>query len=153
MAGPSPKPTKIRALEGNPSRRPLNKREPKIVAGIQSRPEWLLPEAKREWVRVCGELESIGLLTAGDRGVLAAYCQAWARWVTLEQFITENGETQTVESKANGTYEQARPQVAMAQKWFQLMMTALSKLGISPADRSKVSVPERKGDELDALLG
>ena len=153
MPGPAPKPTRIRALEGNPGKRAMNRREPQSTRGIQSRPEWLLPEAKREWGRICGELESLGVLTAVDRGVLAAYCQAWARWAAFEQFITENGETQVIESKANGTYEQPRPQVAMAHKYYQLMMTAAGKLGISPADRSKISAPEKKGDDLDALLG
>lgn len=152
MPGPAPKPTKLKLLEGNPGHQRINRKEPQPAEGIQSRPEWLLPEAKREWVRVCGHLEAIGLLAVVDRGVLAAYCQAWARWVEAEQYITQHGATMQVESKANGVYDQPRPQVAMAQKYYQLMLSAGAKLGLSPADRTRLSTPEPKRDPLEDLL-
>ena len=153
MAGRNRKPTAIKILEGNRGRRNLNTREPQFSEGIQSRPEWLLPEAKREWVRVCGELDALGLLQSVDRAVLAAHCQAWARWVECEQYLTKHGLVQWVESKANGSYRQQQPEVVIGQKYYQLMLSAASKLGISPADRSRVTAPERKRDDLNELLG
>lgn len=152
MPGPMPKPTRLKMLAGNPGHQKLNRNEPQPAPGITSRPEWLLPEAKREWVRVVGELERLGLLTVVDRGAMTAYCQAYARWVENEQYVTEHGATFTVESKANGTYEQARPQVSMAQKYFQLMQSAASKLGLDPASRSRLSVAGEKDDDLAAIL-
>ena len=148
-----PKPTKLRLMEGNPGHRRINRNEPEPRQGIASRPGWLLPEAKLEWTRVVGELERLGLLTVVDRGALAAYCQSWARWAECEQEITQHGATQFVESKANGTYEQLRPVVAMAQKYFQLMQSAAARLGLDPASRSRISAPEAsKGDELESAI-
>jgi Phage terminase, small subunit len=37
-----------------------------------------LPEAKKEWKRLAGEVGRLGLLTRIDRGQLAPYCQAHA---------------------------------------------------------------------------
>ena len=37
------------------------------------------------------ELEAAGLLARADRAALAAYCQAWARWVEAEQKIQSSG--------------------------------------------------------------
>ena len=51
--GPPPKPTRIRLLQGNPSKRPINKREPKPPDGSPRCPAWLSPEAKRTWAPVC----------------------------------------------------------------------------------------------------
>ena len=152
MTGRPPKPTKLKLLEGNPGQRHINTREPEYPEGIKSRPEWLLPEAKREWVRICGYLESVGLLAVVDRGVLTAWCQAWARWVECERYITEHGVTQQVESKTNGNYEQARPQVKMGQEYFKLMMSAAGRLGLSPADRTRLSTPEPKRNALEDMM-
>lgn len=148
MPGPMPKPTKLKILAGNPGHQRLNLNEPEPKSGIPTRPEWLLPEAKREWVRVAGELDRLGLLTLVDRGVLAAYCQAWARWVEADKVLTEKGLTFET---ATG-YVQQRPEVSIAQKQMQLMLSAGARLGLDPASRSRLSVPGEKEDDLAAIL-
>jgi hypothetical protein len=76
MAGRKPKPTVLKLITGNPGRRPLNRREPKLRPGIPSCPPHLSPEAKREWSRVIPLLAECRLVTEVDRAALAAYCQA-----------------------------------------------------------------------------
>lgn len=49
MAGRKPKPTALKKLEGNPGKRKLNTKEPIPAKGMLNCPEWLLPEAKKEW--------------------------------------------------------------------------------------------------------
>lgn len=49
MAGRKPKPTAVKKLEGNPGKRKLNTKEPVPAKGMPDCPEWLLPEAKKEW--------------------------------------------------------------------------------------------------------
>ena len=51
MAGRKPKPTAIKKLEGNPGKRKLNTKEPIPAKGMPNCPEWLMPEAKKEWER------------------------------------------------------------------------------------------------------
>ena len=63
MAGRPPKPTALKALAGNPGKRPLNQAEPKFEARVMRAPAHLSDEAKREWRRVSKELVAVGLLS------------------------------------------------------------------------------------------
>ncbi|MCQ2505555.1 MAG: hypothetical protein MJ113_00045 [Lachnospiraceae bacterium] len=53
MAGRKPKSTAVNKIEGNPGKRKLNKKEPVPAKGVPECPDWLLPEAKAEWERLC----------------------------------------------------------------------------------------------------
>ena len=149
MPGPVPQPTKLKLLRGNPGKRPLPKGEPQPAACIPTRPEWLLPEAKREWNRIVPELYRLGLLTVVDRAELAAYCQSWAMYVDAVLDIRENGttfETQT-------GYQGPRPSVALMVKMMDKILAFAARFGLSPADRSRVKLPQvEEEDEFTAFL-
>ena len=142
MAAPGRKrvPTALRVLRGNPRQHAIPANEPKPEVGIPTRPKWLAPEARREWRRVAGQLEDLGILTIVDRAALAAYCQAWARAVAAEKVIAKDGETFTT---PNG-YIQQRPEVSIAQKQWQLVAKFAAEFGLTPSSRSRISVPEAK---------
>ena len=93
MAGRKPKPTAIKELEGNPGKRKLNKKEPKPEKGMPVCPEWLLPEAKAEWKRLCEKLNQMGVLTEVDMAAFAVYCQSYARWKEAQEHIDSGGST------------------------------------------------------------
>jgi len=44
-------------------KRKLNTREPVSAKGMPACPEWLLPESKQEWNRLCEKLNQMGVLT------------------------------------------------------------------------------------------
>jgi P27 family predicted phage terminase small subunit len=148
--GPAPKPTALRLIEGNRGKRPLNKSEPKPTPVRPTRPEWMLPEAKREWNRVVPELERMGLLTAVDRAALAAYCQAYARAVQAEAVLRKSGISFVT---PNG-YEQQRPEVAIARAEWQMVRAFASEFGFTPAARTRISVGKREetSDPMEAYL-
>ena len=52
MAGRKPKPTAVKKMEGNPGKRKLNTKEPVPAKGMPVCPDWLMPEAKKEWERL-----------------------------------------------------------------------------------------------------
>lgn len=66
MAGRKPKPTAVKKLEGNPGKRKLNTKEPVPAKGMPDCPEWLLPEAKKEWERLADLMNQMGVLTEVD---------------------------------------------------------------------------------------
>jgi phage terminase small subunit len=59
------KSTHLKLLEGNPSKRALNKAEPRFDPGVRC-PQWLDKDAKGEWRRLAPQLKRQGLLTKGD---------------------------------------------------------------------------------------
>lgn len=148
--GPAPKPTRLRLIEGNPSKRPLNRNEPKPRPVRPPCPRWLNAEAHREWRRIVPELEVLGLLTMVDRAVLAGYCQAYARWRQAEEAIERYGMI----GKTESGYVHQLPYVSIAQKSLQLMKNLASEFGLTPAARSRISLgpPEQDDSEREALL-
>lgn len=148
--GPAPLPTAIRILRGNPSKRPLPKNEPQPDTGIPTRPDWLSPEAKREWSRLAPKLDKLGLLASEiDRGAFAAYCQTWATYVQAVKDLQERGTIQTAESG----YESPRASVGIMVKMLEKLSALGAKFGLSPSDRARISVPEPpKKDEFDEFL-
>ena len=89
MRGRKPKPVALKLLEGNPGKRPINGREPRPPASQPTCPAHLSPTAKAEWKRLAGMLNQVGMLTQADRAALAAYCQAYGRWVEAERKLAE----------------------------------------------------------------
>ena len=156
-SGRKPKPTALKIIEGNRGRRPLNDREPQPRAVAPEKPEWLTPFASAEWDRLAEEMAQVpGWLTAVDRAVLAAYCQAYGRWQQAEMAVSEHGQvflkifidpsgTEHIEPKA-------RPEVKIAKDERAAMKGFAVELGITPAARARIHVGpsgDGDGDDLD----
>ncbi len=149
--GRKPKPTALKVLEGNPGKRPLNKKEPQPKRQAPRCPSWLEPEAKKEWKRMAKTLETIGVLTQVDKAAFAGYCQAYARWKEAEEFLTKHG---TIFKTPSG-YIQQVPQVAIARNYLQIMKDFCSEFGLTPAARTRIKVEQEavsSDDPMDALL-
>ena len=129
-----PKPTALRLIEGNPSRRPFNKKEPKPAPVIPKCPRHLNDAAKIEWKRTAKKLHKLGLLTEIDGPQLALYCQAWGRWVEAEDELKKHS---TIVKASTGWPIQS-PYLAVANKAMEQIQRALSEFGMSPASRTRV---------------
>jgi len=134
-AGRKPKPTNLRLLQGNPGKRPLNKKEPKPKPRTPPCPRHLMPRAKKEWRRVCKELQALGIITAIDRSVLAMYCQYWARWCDAEERVRHDGE---VIRTTNGNRIQ-NPELGVANRAAELCHKFAAEFGMTPSSRTRVS--------------
>ena len=149
--GPAPKPTALRRLEGNPGKRALNTREPQYVAKAPPCPRHLTTEARREWRRVARELLGQGLLQTVDRAALAAYCQAWARWVEAEQQMAAPGFQMVITTDKG--YAHVSPWFQVATQSLKQMKTFLTEFGLTPASRSRIQTPERtEADEFEEFI-
>ena len=153
MAGRKPKPTAVKKLEGNPGKRKLNTKEPVPAKGIPDCPEWLLPEAKKEWERLADLMNQMGVLTEVDMAAFAAYCQSYARWKEAQEHIDSEGST----FETDKGYQQQTPWVGIANTNQKLMLQAASEFGLTPSSRSRIVAGSAKGkeleDEMEALLG
>lgn len=152
LRGPAPKPTALKQLEGNPGKRALNRREPNYAAKAPPCPRHLSAEARREWRRVSRELLGQGLLQTVDRAALAAYCQAWARWVEAEQQMAAPGFEMVITTDKG--YAHVSPWFQVATQSLKQMKTFLVEFGLTPASRTRVQTPVRdEADEFEQFLG
>jgi P27 family predicted phage terminase small subunit len=96
--GPKPTSAIVKALRGNPGRRPLNLDEgvhPAVC--IPDPPDWLNAEARAEWDRVTDELVELGLVAEIDLASLATYCQTFGDLAQLERaFAAQRGAIERV---------------------------------------------------------
>jgi len=73
--GPAPKPTELRKLEGNPSRRPMPKNEPQYPAGLPVKPKRMSPGAARIWEKLIDEMAGAYILRSVDQRALWHLCE------------------------------------------------------------------------------
>lgn len=133
-----PKPTALRLVEGNKSRRPLPKAEPKPRRCIPSPPDHLSKEARLAWGVFATKLDRIGVLTELDGAALEQACELYAEIVALRADLA-TGRVQVVETVAGADLERPRPQVAMLQRAVSELRAWLAEFGMTPSSRTKVS--------------
>ena len=133
--GPRPLPTRLHILHGNPSKLNLkNRNEPQPEFGVPELPTILAGEALLEWHRITAELLALGLVTKVDRAALAAYCQAWGRWIEAEEHL----KNEPIVFKSPSGYPVLSPWWIIASKAMEQMRSFLTEFGLSPASRSRV---------------
>jgi P27 family predicted phage terminase small subunit len=135
VRGRKPKPARLKLIDGNPGKRPIG-REPQPPASQPTCPAHLSPTAKAEWKRLAQMLNGIGVVTQADRAVLAAYCQAYGRWVEAERKLKETPPL----LKTPAGYVQQSPWLSIANKQVELMMRCMAELGLTPTSRSRLAV-------------
>jgi P27 family predicted phage terminase small subunit len=151
MRGRKPKPTHLKLVTGNPGRRPLNAREPKPEISIPPVPAELCDDAKEEWARVSVELHRAGMLTTVDRGVLAAYCQAYGRFITAERMLRKlaekNPATQGLIIKTTNGNAIQNPLIGIANKAHNDMVRYAVEFGMTPSARSRIQVGNAQAED------
>ena len=148
--GRKPTPTRLKLLNGNPGRRPLNRNEPQPQARLPRAPEHLSEVARKEWKRAGRFLLQLGLISDIDLAAFAAYCTAYGRWVDAEQAL----QTYGVMLKSPNGFPVQSPYLAVANRALEQMRSLLSEFGMSPASRVKVHVESRQEpDKWADLLG
>ena len=146
--GPRPKPLKLRLLDGDAHRERMNFREPKPAPVRPTCPAYLGTLARAEWRRLVPELMQLGLLTRIDRAALAAYCQAYGRWVEAEKVLKDKGPLYA--TKAGNVI--ISPMLSVANRAMDQMHRFLTEFGMTPASRSRIVVNPSGGDDEEGLL-
>lgn len=152
MPSPRPKPTRLKLLEGNPGKRPLNENEvdPDVESCIPDPPDQLSDIAKKEWLNMGEKLHRLGLLTEIDYTAFSFYCQAYARWIEAEGEIKKTG---LVIKTTNGNFINS-PYVGIANTSMRDCHRYLIEFGMTPSSRTKVEVKGvSKKSKFDGLIG
>lgn len=132
-----PKPTALRELNGNASRRPLPQGEPRYSTDVQP-PTWLAGEALEEWERLAPAMTSQGLLTIADVATFSAYCCAWQ---AFRKAAIELASADRVTDVEQGS---ATP-IGELRKAAELLHKLAKEFGFTPSARTRVTVQAIKG--------
>lgn len=154
--GPPNKPTALRVLQGNASKRPLNEHEakPELLPEQIEPPIKLSEKALSIWQEMTPILSKLGLLTSCDVRVLARYCDIFVRWVRARDYLDENGETYPVYDYYRDYDKTARvwetkkrlkgmanfPQVGNYLNYGKELVRLEGELGLTPSARSRIQV-------------
>ena len=142
MKGRKKIPTKIIDIMGGSryTHRPPRTNEPMPPEKMPACPAHLDQEAKKEWTRTGKLLMDVGLLTDLDRSVLAAYCDAYSRWVAATKKCQEVG---MVFQRRDGT-PVLNPYLRIARESYDQMLKAGTLIGMSPSSRASLKVEQPK---------
>ena len=147
-------PDNVRELRGNPGKRstpPSSQNQ--FVSAIPTPPTNLTTEAKAEWKRITPELGRTKVIAAGDRALLATYCETWASIHHMQkgkraaikavsdltdpmEILEGWGKVAQIESAINA---KVRLMLPMQQ---QLLLTPVSRLRTPPPKQEKNSAEE-----------
>ena len=134
--GPRPKPTALRVLEGNPSKRPLPPNEPKPPSiSAPAAPLTLDAVGRTEWRRLAPQLQTLGLLTEIDRSALEVCCQIYSE---LRQLRLQRRRWLRDKDKRDAIW---RVDSALDRKG-GLYRQYLAEFGLTPAARTRVETDE-----------
>lgn len=148
--GRKPVPTALKALRGNPGKRPLPADEPRAEAKLPKPPPELSDAAKLEWKRTGRKLLRLGVMTELDAAQFAAYCQQYAMWLETIGRINKTG---VLLKDGKGGFV-LNPLVRLARDLQFAYTRALAEFGMSPVSRTRVqAVPQAdETDPFEALL-
>jgi P27 family predicted phage terminase small subunit len=140
MRGRKPRSTARRRLEGNPSGRPFNEREPKPPSPTEdfdAVPGELLGHAAgaTEWRRLAGTLRQTGQISVVDRSVLIAVCLEWDRYLVATSEVQKRG----LVIKTKNGYSTPNPFGVIARQALAACIRLWSELGLSPTSRVRLS--------------
>jgi phage terminase small subunit len=132
VRGPAPTRDNVRLLKGNGKDRDVAGRkvgrQPKAAAAVPPMPDELGEHGERIWNHVTPELARMGILGSVDLGTLETYCRAY----------------------------QAMRDHDRGRGYMQVLMTVAnlgSKLGLDPAARLRMTLPEAPNDEEGDVFG
>jgi len=135
MAGRKPLPTKLKMLKGTAQKCRVNPNEPELAPVLPEPPDFLGETAREEWLRKAPVLVRMGVLTEGDDAALAAYCQAFERFVEAERKIRQSG----LLIKTTGGNVIQNPLVGVANRAMEIMHKFLTEFGLTPSSRTRVA--------------
>ena len=165
LRGPAPKPTCIRALEGNRAKRPLPENEPQYEPGDPATPKRTSRAAKRIWDEVAEEMACAGVLRRVDQRALWQLSEDEALLEEMYVGLRKMANALKSEAKKQGKNLPAGPLFALlGMTNGRLAMSAIRDLatrviverrefGLTPASRSRISASDSTAvDYLESKL-
>lgn len=125
----------MKRVQGNPGKRPLNKREPKPKSKVK-RPWGMRKPAKKFWDEHAPEMERLSVLTGVDAPAFRLMAEAYAFAVQAAEELAEEGFT--VEGRDG---PKKHPLAQVFRDNAQLFKSFATEFGMTPSSRARLQVP------------
>ncbi|AVX37904.1 phage terminase small subunit P27 family [Yersinia massiliensis] len=147
MSGPPKTPTHLRLVRGNPSKRAINKNEPKPPSGVPPTPKHFDKQGKYWFKRMADELDALGVMSQLDGRALELLVEAYTEYRHHCDTLEREGYTYAVYSEDDGDERKEReirmikphPAAMMKADAWKRIRAMLAEFGMTPASRSKVN--------------
>jgi P27 family predicted phage terminase small subunit len=149
--GRKPKPTRIREIEGNPGRRPLNDSEPqgRVLSVLPDPPSALGPAGRAAWSDLGGQMLALGMLEDRYLPALELCCGLYDEVAGCDSALVEFGSHYYTTTK--GTIA-SHPAVRRRTNALDGIRRYLIEFGLTPSASSRIKVSvERPADKLAAF--
>lgn len=123
--------------------------DPAGLAAVPRPPSWLGKAAKAEWKRVVPLLVERRILTDGDLGTVANYCNAIG---TVRQAQAELSRTGLTFLSTTGQMKR-NPAAGIVAEFSGLALRLAAELGLTPVSRSRPAIRDDDHDDEDDDLG
>ena len=145
------KPTKLKVIEGNRSKRPLPKNEPKPRPDIPDIPKDIDTRAKKVWKELAPKLNKLGLLTETDGDMFAALCQQRSRLDYIHRQLKKRDNKTLIQEDDKGI-QKASPYVVMEKQYYTIFRLYAAEFGLTPRGRTGLAVGSDRADEGAELI-
>ena len=143
MAGPKPKPTALKLLEGNRGHQKLNRYEPQPRPISPDKPDFFGDtRASDHWDRLLPVLEGMGVLTEADADVLKLLCLELS---VVDRCSEGLRDVSALVYETSNKSEAPRGLLKLRRDSAKAAESLMARLGLSPADRTKIEV--KKADD------
>jgi phage terminase small subunit len=150
VRGPAPKPSALRRLEGNPSKRPFNDHEPQYTPGVPAKPRKMSKAASGMWDTLVDEMAAAAVLRTIDQRALWQLSEDEALLESAYQGIWSMARAIKREAKAQSkTLPHGEIMALLTMKTGRMAMSAVGHLanrviierrefGLTPSSRSRI---------------
>jgi len=146
MGARGPQPTPTAQLEAHGSwRANINKNEPLPEKRLPPMPPGLTGVAKQAWMTYEPILYNLGVLTEIDGLAFEQLCIVYADWVKYKKYLKAKGELIKVYDKHRRIVDyKVHPYAKLKVKAQEQLNRLLANFGMTPADRSRIVVDNKK---------
>lgn len=138
MPGPKPQPAEIKALKGNPGRRPLAPAPADLGLFSSEPPKSLKRKPKAVWKHFAEAWRGLRFIRASDEPALERYCHDLAAWRDVTDRL-EKVDGNIYETKStHGTMLRVHPYFLVQDRLAKRLEAFEDRFGLNPASRQRI---------------
>lgn len=114
-----------------------------------SPPDYIDDDTRQVWERLAPPLEDRGVLTEWDVDLFAVFCTAVVHHRRAVELVNQ---TNVLTKAAGASHVVKNPALQVVRDQAAILAVFASRFGLTPADRSRLSLPEESDDADVAFL-